>query len=355
MEATAVEESRVTARKDNDLTPIPLMELVTGFWGFKTLTAAIGLELFTHFSRRGPATCEAVCTVLRLERRPTDALLAACASLGLLEKSGDRYRNTALAEKFLVIGRPFYFGSFVRFSDQREYPAWHHIVDALRKNQPTAWDPEAQESPFIPQDPVMRDLFLEAMHSLSTFTAKVLGDTCDFTGYSRVLDVGGGSGAFLTELCRRHPHLSGTVFDLPHVCDIAQQKIAAAGMDHAVTTFTGDFHSDEPLPTGYDLILLSMILHNWDETTNRRILAKCHTALRPGGTVMVCELVLNPERTGPRSAALMGMNMLVLTDGGQNYSQTDYETWLTEAGFEEPSLIPLDAAGANAALVAVRS
>ena len=334
--------------------PTALMELTLGFASFKSFAAAVELELFTRLSERGGATVEEASEFLELPHRPADLLLAACASLGLLEKTGDRYRNAPVAEEFLVVGKPYYFGGLVRFYDQREYPAWHRVVEALRTDKPTAWNPAAQDSAFDAEDPVMMALFWEAMYSLSTFTARALGDAYDFTRHTRLLDVGGGSGAFPIELCRRYPHLSATVFDLPHVCDLAQKKVEESGLSNVLDTRAGDFQDDQPLPGGYDVILLSMILHDWDEAGNRRLLAKCYEALPPGGALVICELVLNPERTGPPAAALMGMAMLIETEGGKNYSETEYTTWLTDTGFSQPHIVPLAAAGANAAIVAVR-
>jgi 3-hydroxy-5-methyl-1-naphthoate 3-O-methyltransferase len=99
-------------------------------------------------------------------------------------------------------------------------------------------------------------------------------------------------------------------------------------------------------------MLFSMILHDWDEATNRELLAKCYAALPSGGAVVVSELLLNADRTGPPEAALMGMNMLVETVGGRNYSETEYITWLTESGFADAHVVHFDAPGANGAVVA---
>jgi SAM-dependent methyltransferase len=337
-----------------ELTPAPLMELTTGFWSFKSFAAAVELKLFTLLSGLGTATADELAEALDLPDRPTDLLLAACSSQGLLEKTGDRYRNTPISEKFLVIGLPYYFGDFVRFCDEREYLPWHKLVQALRTDRPTTWDSDTQDSQFVAEDPVMTALFWDAMYSISAFTGRALGDAYDFRPHHRLLDVGGGSAVFPIALCRQYPHLRASVFDLPHVCEIAKGNISDAGLEHVLDATAGDFLDDKPLPGGYDVILLSMILHDWDEETNRRLLRKCHDALPPGGAIVVCELVLNAERTGPRSAALMGMNMLVSTEGGKNYSETEYTTWLTEAGFDQPRVVPLAAAGANAAITAVR-
>ncbi|MFJ8582926.1 methyltransferase [Micromonospora sp. NPDC093277] len=341
-----------TTPNPGNLSPAPLMQLATGFWAFKTFAGAVELELFTRLANGRTITVPQLCAELDIEERPADLLLAACASLGLLQRSGAGYRNSPIAEEFLVIGKPYYFGGFVRFCDEQEYPAWQHVVRAIRTNRPITWDPDTQESVFTTVDPVMLGLFWDAMHSFSTFTARTLCDHYDFGKQSRLLDVGGGSGAFAMELCRRNPQLTATVFDLPHVRQQAEAKIAAAGLADVVDVAVGDFTGTAPLPTGYDMMLLSHILHDWDDRTGRDLLAKCHAALEPGGILVISELMLNAERTGPPAAALMGMNMLVETRGGKNYSETEYQTWLAEAGFARSELVRFEAAGANGVVVA---
>jgi 3-hydroxy-5-methyl-1-naphthoate 3-O-methyltransferase len=334
------------------LTPTPLMRLVSGFWSFKTFAAAVELDLFTRLAGGRTITVKTATAELGLADRPADLLLAACASLGLLEREGDGYRNSPLAEEFLVAGKPYYFGGQVRYCDKRTYLAWHRIGDALRSDRPLTWDPDVQESMFETEDPQLLALFWEAMYSTSIFTARALGEAYDFGAHSRLLDVGGGSGAYPIELCRRYPRLRATVFDLPHVVPIAAEKVEAAGLSDRIDTVAGNFRHDGGLPPGYDVMLLSMILHDWDEPTNREILARCHAALPPGGAVVVSELLLNADRTGPPEAALMGMNMLVETVGGRNYSETEYATWLTEAGFVDARVVHFDAPGANGVVVA---
>jgi ubiquinone/menaquinone biosynthesis C-methylase UbiE len=270
----------------------------------------------------------------------------------LLEKDGDAYRKSPLAEEYLVAGRPAYFGGFVRFCEHREYLGWHRLIDALRGNRPVTWDPETQDSLFSDVDPVMLALFWEAMHSLSMSTAASLADVFDFTGYTRLLDVGGGSGAFPIVLCQRYPHLRATLYDLPHVCELAQRKINEAGLGGIITAHPGDFRDQRGLPESHEVILLSNILHDWDERTGRDLLDKCHRALAPHGVVLISELLLNSERTGPPAAALMGMKMLVETVGGKNYSRDELVSWLSDAGFRDPRVIEIDAAGANGIVVA---
>jgi len=132
----------------------------------------------------------------RIEERPAEMLLTGCAGLGLLCKQNGRYCNTPLAEKFLVRAGHYYFGGFVNMLNRRLYSGWDKLPEALRTNRPTTWDADKQRSLFEGADPAMMQTFLQAMHSLSIFTARALGEAVDFTTFRKLLDVGGGSGAF---------------------------------------------------------------------------------------------------------------------------------------------------------------
>jgi SAM-dependent methyltransferase len=337
------------------LTPTPLMDLVTGFWSFKTFAAAVELDLFSRLAGGRIMTVADAGAEFGIPERPADLLLTACASLGLLERAGDGYRNSPLADEFLVRGKPYYFGGQVSYCDRRTYLPWHRVGEALRSDRPLTWDPQTQDSMFTAEDPLLLETFWEAMYSTSIFTARALGEAVDLGAYRRLLDVGGGAGAYPIELCGRFPALAATVLDLPHVCAIAAGKIAAAGLSDRIAAVPGDFVADAELPGGHDVLLFSMILHDWDRDTNRKLLAKAYTALEPGGTVVISELLLDADRAGPAPAALMGMNMLVETVGGRNYSDAEYSEWLAEAGFTDIRTVRFDAPGANGVVLGVKA
>ncbi|UNO43285.1 acetylserotonin O-methyltransferase [Streptomyces sp. MST-110588] len=337
------------------LSPLPLMHLATGFWAFKALASANELGLFGLLDRMGGATVEECAEELEVSARPAGMLLTACTALGLLQRRPDRrFVNSALADAYLVPGRPYHFGGWVRMLDQRLYPGWGKLTEAVRNNRPTTWDPETQPHLFNTEDPDLLSVFWEAMHAVSSWTAQRLGSVVDLASRSRLLDVGGGSGAYAIELCRRHPDLRATVYDLPGVCPAAARNAEAAGLADRIATFPGDFLAEPALPGGHDVIVLSMILHDWDEETNRTLLGKCYAALPPGGELVISELMVDDDLTGPATAALMSLNMLVETEGGRNYTAAQYADWLTDAGFTHTRKVPMEAPGANAALVAVR-
>jgi len=330
---------------------LPLMELSTGFWSFKALATAYELGLFAHLSGTDGCTVDELAELLDLEPRPAELLVTACASIGLLEGRGGRYRNSTMAEEFLVPGKAYSFGGWVQMLDHRLYPAWGRLTEAVRTNRPTSWDPDEQAHIFDTEDPQLLALFWEAMHSLSTLTARELGARVDLSTATSLLDVGGGSGAYDIELVRRHPQLRATVFDLPHVCEIASQKVEAAGCADRVTVAGGDFFGDTDLPAGHDVILLSMILHDWTPDQDLAILRKCFAALPSGGRIVISELLVDDDKTGPPAAALMGLNMLVETVG-RNYTAAEYGDWLRSTGFVDVRTVALDAPGANGAVLA---
>ncbi|WP_245277598.1 acetylserotonin O-methyltransferase [Mesorhizobium sp. L48C026A00] len=327
---------------------VPLMALSTGFWAFKTLAAAHELDLFSRLAGGAGKMVAELAEALSLHQRPAEMLLTGCAALGLLEKTGGRYRNTPLSETYLVRGKPYYFGGFVQMLDKRLYPGWGRLTEALRTNRPTTWDPAVRSSAFDGEDPMMLALFWEAMHSVSTMTARKLGEAMDFGHFRRLLDIGGGSGAYNIELCKQYGALRATVFDLPHVAAIAAGKIAEAGLTDRIETAGGNFF--EQLPGDHDLHLLSMILHDWDEAKNRALLRRSFGALPSGGAVVISELLVNDEKTGPAPAALMSLNMLIETEG-RNNTQAEYSAWLEEAGFRHIETVWFEAPGANGAVI----
>jgi SAM-dependent methyltransferase len=327
------------------------MQLSTGFWSFKALATAYELDLFTRLSGTHGRTIDELAADLGVAARPAELLLTACASIGLLERRDGRYVNSTLAEEFLVAGKPYHFGGWVQMLDRRLYPAWGMLSKAVRTNRPTSWNPDEQAHLFDGEDPLMLALFWEAMHSVSTFTARTLGEHVDLSASTALLDLGGGSGAYDIELCRAYPDLRATVLDLPAACEIAATKVASAGLDGRIAVVPGDFLADPELPPGHDVVLLSMIMHDWTPEQDRMILRKCFAALPPGGRVIISELLVDDEKTGPPAAALMSLNMLVETVG-RNYTPAEYGQWLREAGFVDVETVWFDAPGANGAVLA---
>ncbi len=333
------------------ITPIPLMQIITGFWAAKTLASAVELDLFTRISGQG-TTAEELTGMLEFHPRPAEMLLSGCAALGLLVKREGRFFNSPLAEEFLVRGEPHYFGGFITMVDRRLYLPWNRLTESLKTNRAQTWGDNPGLFEAMAANPEEQRIFTNAMQSLSVMAGRAAAEAFDFSKHRQLLDVGGGSGAYSIEAAKRWPHLKAVVYDIAPALEIARGKIAEAGVSKRVHTQQGDFFKEE-LPKGSDAILLSMILHDWTPEKDLMILQKCYHALPSGGAIIVSELMMDDDKTGPPPAALMSLNMLIETEG-RNYTWAEYTQWLEQSGFRNIRRIPIQSPGANGLLIGHR-
>jgi acetylserotonin N-methyltransferase len=142
---------------------------------------------------------------------------------------------------------------------------------------------------------------------------------------------------------KQWPQLECVVFDLPRVVAVAREFAARAG-EPAIEYITGDFFVD-PLPPA-DLYALGRILHDWRDEKALELLRKVRGALPSGGGVLIAEILLDEDRTGPLSGLMQSLNMLVCTEGRER-TFSEYRALLVEAGFRDVQGVrtgaPLDA------------
>ena len=122
---------------------------------------------------------------------------------------------------------------------------------------------------------------------------------------------------------------------------MAEQRIGEAGMADRVTLVAGDFYADE-LPAGVDLAWLGAICHQNSRRQNRELFAKIHKVLADDGVVVIRDVVMDPSHTSPERGALFAVNMLVATEGGSAYTLDEYSEDLSEAGFDDVTLVHRD-------------
>jgi len=123
---------------------------------------------------------------------------------------------------------------------------------------------------------------------LTRYEARACMQLHDFGRYTKMLDIGGNSGELILQICRRHPGLSGTVFDLPVVCDVGREHVRPAPEAGRITFQKGNALVD-PLPTGFDVVIFKSMLHDWPEQEATRLLSRASGCLNPGGTLLIFE------------------------------------------------------------------
>jgi cyclopropane fatty-acyl-phospholipid synthase-like methyltransferase len=156
----------------------------------------------------------------------------------------------------------------------------------------------------------------------------------------RVLDLGGGSGAYSIAFAQAQPGLKAEVLDLPEVVGLTRGYAQAAGVSDRVTARAGDFEQPD-YGDDYDLVWISQVCHMLSPEENLEMLHKAFAALAPGGCVAVQEFLLDPDRAGPPQAALFALNMLVGTTRGDAYTEAEISGWLEEVGLREITCVRL--------------
>jgi predicted O-methyltransferase YrrM len=176
--------------------------------------------------------------------------------------------------------------------------------------------------------------FIAAMHRNAGERAAQVVEAVGTEGVKRMLDVGGGSGAYSIAFARASEELHVELLDLETVIPIAQSHVDKAGLAERIKTRAGDLRTGT-LGEGYDMVFVSAICHMLSPEENRDLLERCRAALAPRGRVAIQDFILEPDKTAPKSAALFALNMLVGTRAGSSYSEPEYATWLRAAGFDD--------------------
>lgn len=301
-----------------------LFAIVSGFVQSQVLAALVELRVL-HLLMEETATPGALAPRLNLPPERCRVLLQAGAALGLLERTRRGYRTSRRGAA--LVGVPG-LEAMIR----------HHDVLYRDLSDPVALFRGESETELAQVWPYVLSGQMEAEDAArySTLMAEsqrmVAEDTLDAVSLRRVrhlMDVGGGTGAFLREVARRHPGMRLTLFDLPQVLEAARG--GESDVSGKVDIVAGDFRSN-PLPEGADAISLVRVLYDHDNRTVAALLRRVHDALPPGGQVIVSEPMSGgawPERATDVYFALYTLAMRT----GRTRSADEIATHLSEAGF----------------------
>ncbi|MBS1786864.1 MAG: hypothetical protein JST85_04040 [Acidobacteria bacterium] len=329
-----------------------LNEIATGYLASQVFFAACKLGLFQQLDQCA-ATAEELGQKLNIHPEGCRRLLASLAQIGLVEREGERFRNSELAG-FLTPQSPVALEPLVMWGDLF-YRLWNFLPDALREYGPRwqqAVGASADET-FVAlyEDPIRLRRFVQTMNAYSIPEGAAIAEQFDFTPYTCLLDVAGGPGGLSQQIGLRHPHLRGIVMDLPPICRIAEEDIEANGLSGRFRAQHADLFAG-PYPAGADVITLGWILHDWNDEHCRTILRNCFDALPSGGALLIVESVLNDDLSGTEFGVMMSLHMTVCCEpGARERSEAEYRTLLEEAGF---SLVDVRRYGAPRDLIVAR-
>jgi len=303
--------------------PAELMEIVSGFRLSRILLTAHELRIFDHLSSKSFSST-GLASLINSNARATDRLMNVLVSLGLLAKNHGLFTNSSFSEKFLVSSSPAFLGGLGHSADL--WRKWSTLTQVIRKG--SALD---LEDNFNERGSDWIESFIAAMHARGVAQGRELASVLELSKVKRSLDVGGGSGAFTFGFIEKNPAIHGVVFDLPNVVPVTQKYIDKANLGHCVITVSGDYLSDD-LGSGFDLVLMSAIIHINNPEENRQLIKKGADALLPGGQLVIMDHLMSEDRTEPLQGAVFAINMLVGTKHGDTYTRDEIGGWMMAAG-----------------------
>ena len=318
-----------------------LFDLCAGFVYSQVLLACVRLRLFDILAE-GPRSAESLAGRLGLSVEATDRLLRAAAALRLLRAlPAGRFALGDLGAA--LIGNPsiaeFIEHHCLLYDDLRDPVALlrGQTTTRLSRFWPYAGaELDGRNTPELaPEDCAA---YSRLMSHTQALVAEDILDAYPIARHRRLLDVGGGEGAFIAAAAARAPSIGLTLFDLPPVVARARQNLAALGLAQRVTMVGGSFLTD-PLPSGADLIALVRVLHDHDDDSADALLRSAHAALPAGGALILAEPMAATAGAEPMGEAYFGFYLLAM-GRGRPRTADELKRLLQRAGFKQIRQIP---------------
>jgi hypothetical protein len=311
--------------------------LVNGFRVSQAIHVAVVLGV-SDLLAGGPRAVADLAEQTGCDTRSLYRLLRALATVGVYEElDTQQFRNTAMSDALRTdapepvaghaafVGRPYY------------WQAWSALLHSVRTGENAFRSVHGQGVwEYRVDHPEESTVFDAAMTSQSRFVAQAVLDVYDFGRFTKVVDVGGGRGAFIAATLRRWPELRGVVFDQPHVVAGAAELLREAGVEDRCEVVPGSFF--DAVCSGGDAYVLKNVIHDWPDEQALAVLRTCRPAVGESAVLLLVERVIPGANEGP-DAAFSDINMLV-SPGGQERTEAQYAALLSAAGFRLRTVVP---------------
>ena len=328
---------------DTSALPGRLLQMVSAAWNTQTLFVAAKLGIADLLAAR-PMSNEELAQATGAHVRSLARLMRALVSLEICAIGPDgKYQLTALGGYLRRDVRDSVRGMALHWGGQL-WEAWGHLLDCVMtgKNARGSEDPSAIFASFM-GDPEQAAIFNRAMVNITEAVAEAVVRIYDFTGMTRVVDVGGGYGAMLAAVLRAYPSMRAVLFDLPQVIPGARRYLDDGGVLARCELIEGSFF--DQVPGAADACLLKSIIHDWPDDRSVEILRNCAAAVNSAhGKILLVEHVM-PERIDSSPAhrgAIRGdLNMMVATGGGERTAE-EFKALFARAGLRLGRIVPTD-------------
>ncbi len=309
-----------------------VFDLVAGFVYSQVLLACVQLRVFDLLRARGPLPLSTLAQLLNLPLVGAERLVRAAVALRLLETRSQGRVGLG------PLGAPLAGNAGLTAMVEHHAVLYHDLADPLALLRGDAqpgqlagyWPYAGTQRPRELPGHRLAD-YSELMADSVPLVAEQVLQTYPLGRHRRLLDVGGGAGAFACAAAQAAPQLEVQVFDLPAVAARAAQRFEQAGLAARCQAFGGDFFQDE-LPAGADLVTLLRVVHDHDDARVLRLLGAVRRALVPGGALLLAEPLADTPGAERMGHAYFGWYLMAM-GRGEPRSEARLRALLSEAGF----------------------
>ena len=308
------------------MTTVRLQNIAQSYGQSAALMAAVELGVFSAIAR-GAGTFEEIAAAVGILPTNAERLVVLLCAAGLVEKVDGRLRNAEDVERFLVEGQSGYMGPWITFT-KPQWNEWGRLAEHLRV-------PKLRTMGTI-ADFTIEDArrYHKATYSIGMGAGRRFVRQVDLSQRRRIMDIGGGSGAYCIQAAKAHAHIRGVVLDLPPVVAVAREFLAENGVGDRILAEPCNFVTD-PFPTDCDVAIMASNLPMYSRSVIASVIAKAHDALVPGGQMHLIGETTNDERTGPWGPAYWGLGQAISESEGVAHSEADVTGYFEAAGFRD--------------------
>jgi ubiquinone/menaquinone biosynthesis C-methylase UbiE len=313
-----------------------LLQMSSGYWISQSLYAAAKLGI-ADLVKDDAKNCEQLAEATDTKAPALYRLMRALASVGVFAEQKPGYFTLTPIAQGLRSDIPSSMRDSILLGGSEYYHAWGNLLYSLKTGE-NGFEQKYGMPVFdyYQQNTESGATFDRAMKNISEAIKPAIVHGYDFSGITKLVDVGGGNGSLVAAIVKANPHLQGILFDRATAISTAPEVFAVERVSDRCELIAGDFF--QSVPRGGDAYLLKYVLHNWDDQQAIAILRNCHRAMNKNSKLLVVEQVIPPGNE-PFSGKLIDLHMLV-TLGGRERTAEEYQELFESAGFKLNRIIP---------------
>lgn len=288
----------------------------------RLLLSAVELGVFEaiHFE---DLTAKEIAERTGCNERATAIFLDALAGMGLLEKRGDAYINAPSIRHLLSGGSSNALMAYLRHQNN-SWRNWSSLTEVIKTGQ--AGKKHSDKKGRIDLAGAMRYGSVEAAERLNLMV--------DFTGIRNICDMGCGPGAVCMELMQIHPHLKAVLLDHDReALKIARQEARVRGLQDRIEIVHGDILTEDS-GKNFDMVFMTLVLCLFTRRDAMCLLKKAKGTLRPGGLLVLGEVLLSDSGKSPVAATMFAVHLLVSGAPDGLFSLGEIRRMLVDCGIE---------------------